>query len=347
MNYLDLLKQAWQITWRYRALWLFGFFLALCSGGSGGAGNFNPPTGGFDNGDFGGDLPNLPEIDPGLIVGLIVAGLCLFLVLFVLGIIIPIIARTALIGMVEQIQTTQVVTVKDGWRWGWSGRAWRLFLVSLIIGLPLFIITLFLLLLALSPLLLLLLEETVLMVIGIALTIFAIIMVILLLLIITAVIGPIQELAWRQAVLDQQGPIVSLRESVALIRRRLKDVVIIWLLMFGIGLGWGFVSLIVVLPVALIAAALVGGIPAGLVYLMTNSGLGAAIAGVPMGLLALILVSAAAQALYMVYQSTVWTLTYLNLRSTPEAVVEPPPASPPAEPPSPPSGLTEPQPEVE
>jgi hypothetical protein len=39
MNHIDLLKKAFYITWRYRPLWLFGFFLALCGGGR--SGNFN------------------------------------------------------------------------------------------------------------------------------------------------------------------------------------------------------------------------------------------------------------------------------------------------------------------
>jgi len=38
MDYLDILKRAWNITWRYKALWVLGFF-AAAAGGSGGGGN--------------------------------------------------------------------------------------------------------------------------------------------------------------------------------------------------------------------------------------------------------------------------------------------------------------------
>ena len=29
MHYTDLIKRAWQITWRYKVLWIFGILLAL------------------------------------------------------------------------------------------------------------------------------------------------------------------------------------------------------------------------------------------------------------------------------------------------------------------------------
>jgi hypothetical protein len=58
----------------------------------------------------------------------------------------------------------------------------------------------------------------------------------------------------------------------------------------------------------------IGGIPAGLVYLISESWIGAAITGAPLGLLALILVGSAASGFYLIFQSTVWTLTYLEIK---------------------------------
>jgi hypothetical protein len=216
--------------------------------------------------------------------------------------------------MVHHIKDTEAVTASDGWRFGWSSRAWRMFLLNLLIGIPATILTIGLILLAFSPLLLLLLDNTTATVLSIILTVFACIFVFILLIIVWVIIAPIQELAWRRIVLDQRGVMDGLREAVTLIRQRLKDVAVLWLLMFGVGLIWGIIALIVVLPVSLIAAALMGGIPAGLVYLISRSGWGAAIAGVPLALLALIVVSSAANGLYLIYQSAVWTLAYLELQ---------------------------------
>jgi hypothetical protein len=314
MSHTEILKQAFKITWRYRPLWIFGFLLALCGGGGGGGGggNFNIPSSG-EPGDFG-DLPNMPEIDPNIVIAIVVGLICLILLLTMIGVVVQYVTRTALIGMVRQIRETEAITARDGWRFGWSNRAWRIFLLSLLIGIPATILTIGLILLALSPLLLLMLEQTVATVLGIILTIFACIFVFILLIIVAVIIAPIQELAWRRIALDQRGVIDSLREAVDLIKRRFKDVLIMWLLMFGIAFGWGIIALIVVLPLSLIAAALIGGIPAGLVYLISNSGWGALIAGAPLALLTIIIISSAANGLYLIYQSAVWTLTYLELQ---------------------------------
>ncbi len=121
--------------------------------------------------------------------------------------------------------------------------------------------------------------------------------------------------ARRRTVLGSQGVIASLSDTFGLIKRNLKDIFIIWLLMVGIGFGWIFVALIVILPISLIAAVLFGGIPAALVYLISNSLLGAAIAGIPLALVAIILISSFGNGLYLVFRSSVWTLTYLEIDS--------------------------------
>ena len=315
MNHTQLLKQAFHITWRYRPLWLFGFLLALCSGGSGGNSNFNPPS---DSTGFEDILPNsgpMPEIDPGTVIGIIIAVFCLVLILALIGVVVSTVSRTALLGMVRQITRTEAVTVGDGFRFGWSKEAWRLFLVGLVIGIPVFIITLVLILLAMSPLLLLLINDSAGAIAGgVVLTIIAVLLMIVILMIIGAIVAPIQEISWRRAVLDGQGVIASVGDSFGIIRRNLKDVIIVVLLMMGVGLLWVFVFLLTVLPLSLLAAVVLGGLPAGLVYLISNSWLGAAVAGIPLAIIAMVLVISFGTGLFYVYQSTFWTLAYLELK---------------------------------
>jgi hypothetical protein len=332
MNHFDLLKRAFYITWRYKPLWLFGFILALCGGsGGGGGGNFNfPGSSGSRGDDFGGfgNLPNMPDIDPNTVIALVVGAIGLIVLLAVLAIVLQVVARTALIGMVRQIKETETITVVEGWRLGWSRGAWRIFLLNLLIDIPVAIFSLLLVVLALSPLLLLLTKETALMVTGIILAVLAVLFVLLILLLVSVIITPLRELAWRRTVLNNQGVINSLRDAFGLIKQRFKDVAVIWLLMIGIGFGWGIVALLVVLPVSLMAAVVVGGIPAGLVYLISRSGIGAMIAGVPLALLSLILVSSVATGFYLIYQSTVWTLTYLQVQEPEHPKEIPPPETP-------------------
>lgn len=321
MNHIDILKRAFQISWRYRALWIFGFLLALCGGGGGGGGggNFNFSGSGSDFEDFSGDLPSIPNIDPNVIIAIVVGVFCLIILLSILSVVVQVVTRAALIAMVRQISQTQAVTVAEGWRLGWSVRAWRLFLVGLVIGLPWTIFAIFLLLLAFSPLLLLLAENTALTIIAIIITVVAFLGVLLLLIVLGAGVTLLLDLARRRVVLDNAGVIASVGDTFGLIKRRLKDVIIIWLLMFGVGFAWTFVALIVVLPVSLIAAAIAGGIPALLVYFISESVIGAAIAGGPLALLVIILVSSVAGGFYLIFRSTVWTLTYLEIQEQGDA----------------------------
>lgn len=330
MDHLNLLKQAFKITWRYRPLWVFGFFLALCSGGGGGGGggNFNVSGRG---GDFGG-LPEIPSPDPKLIIALAVGVFCLIILLVIISAVVQAVARTALIGMVRHIDETETVTVKTGWQFGWSKRAWRVFLVGLVIGIPMAIVAVLLILLALSPLLLLMAGKTALTITAIILTVVAILFVILILFLISVVITPLLELSYRQTALTEQGVIDSLGDTFRLIKRRFKDVALVWLLLVGLSIAWGFVALVIVLPVSVIAGLIAGGIPAGLVYLISGSWLGAAVAGVPLGILVLMLVTGFITGLYLTYRSTVWTLTYLNLTKMGED--EPTPEEPPEPAPS-------------
>ena len=155
MNHIDLLKRAFKITWRYRALWVFGFFLALCGGGGGGGGgsNFNFSGNRSDFDGFG-NIPDVPPIDTSLIIALVIGLILFIIVLIVLSVIVQVVTRTALIGMVRQIVETEAVTITDGWHLGWSKEAWRLFLLGLVIGIPVAIVAIILILLAFSPLLL-------------------------------------------------------------------------------------------------------------------------------------------------------------------------------------------------
>ncbi len=317
MKHTDILKRAFQISWRYRALWLFGFLLALCSGGSGGSGNFRMPSGGGNSGNFnlpGGEKVPVPNVDPGTILAIVGVVICLVLLLAVVSVVVRTVARTALIGMVRQITQTEAVTIGDGWRFGWSNRAWRVFLVELVIGIPVAIVTIILLLLAFSPLLLLLYQDsTGSMVVAIMLTVIGVIFVALLLIVIGAIIAPVIELAWRGVTLTELAVGAGIRNAVQLIRQNFKDVLVIWLLLMGVGLLWVFISLIVVLPVSLLAALVLGGLPAALVYVVSNSWIGAAVAGVPLAIIALVLVNGVASAFYLTFQSAVWTLTFLEL----------------------------------
>ena len=56
-NFGEVLSRAWQITWKYKVLWIFGILAGCTNGGGGGSGGGNS---GFDSGPSDFDLP--PEL---------------------------------------------------------------------------------------------------------------------------------------------------------------------------------------------------------------------------------------------------------------------------------------------
>jgi hypothetical protein len=328
MDYIALLKRAFQITIKYRALWIFGFFLALCSA-SGGGGNGGGSSGGsqtFDNNGNGFDIPlesiPLPENLWLVIGGIVAAILCFILFLVVVGIIVRAVTRTALIGMVDQIEETETVTIRDGWRIGWSKRAWTVFLVSAIVHVPLIIIFAPLLLVALSPFALAFLENMGLLILGIVAGIGLLLLWILALIIVIIVAWPLLELGWRYAVLRKMGAIESLKASYTLIRENLKTVAIMVLLLIGVVIGWALVSFILTIIVVLLGL-LVGGVTGLIVFLITWKWWAALLVGVLPFLLVIILCLTFAQGVYLIFRSSVWTLTFRELTLTGQVSSEP------------------------
>ena len=134
MHYTDLIRRAWQITWRYKVLWIFGILLALTgSGGSSGGG-------GSSSGSGGGavpPMPGLPNFDPGLVFAFSALCCCLLLILVIALTILRYVARTALYRGVDQIEATGAApTWREGFRLGWSNRAFRLWLLDLVVWIP-------------------------------------------------------------------------------------------------------------------------------------------------------------------------------------------------------------------
>lgn len=296
MNHTAILRRAWEITRRYRALWVFGFVLALFSGG-GGAGGGQGAQYAMGGGQ---------RIDPALVVVIVGAVLLFVAFLVLLSIGLTYTSRGALIGMVREVEETSETSVRSGWRIGWS-RFLRLFAIDLVIGIPTAIAAIVLILLGLSPLLLLLAEERALTALAIVLTVVLMLVVIGVLIIAGIVLSVLGQLAQRQCVLESKGVWESIQDGYRMGRQNLRDVGMIWLLLLAIDIGVG----IVLGPIALVVfgAAAVPGI---FTYLATEAAAPTLVVSIPAVLLAVLIMSALA-AIHQVFGSAVWTLAYREL----------------------------------
>jgi hypothetical protein len=139
MNHSDLIKRAFRITWRYKVLWIFGILLALTSGGGSGSGwtyTFNDWNGRRSAVPPALNLDRLaPGFNPGLWASIAVACCCLLLIWVVVATILRYVARTALYRGVDQLEADGAAPKwRAAFRLGWNNRAFRLWLLDLIVG---------------------------------------------------------------------------------------------------------------------------------------------------------------------------------------------------------------------
>jgi len=323
MDHIKVLKRAFEITWRYRVLWVFGIILALTTGGGGGGGG----NGRFQYTFGGEELSGFP-MNTLITIGVGLA--CVIVILIIASVVARYVAETALLRMVDDHEETgEQRSVRQGFRLGWSRTALRLFLMNLLIGLPTAVVFILLFALALAPLLLWATESRVAGVIGTVATIGLVFLVILLLIIVATILSLLMHFFRRVCALEELGVIESIQHGYAFVRRHLKDVVIMWLIMVGLGLGWIFVMI----PVAillLVVAAILGGFPAllvgGLASLVFEGPVPqilAAAVGIPIFILVVAVPGLFLGGLKEVFKSSAWTLTYRELRALEGMEAEP------------------------
>jgi len=324
MNHIKILKRALNITVNYRALWIFGMLLALTSGsgsGNGGGGNSSSSSpNGDPNFNWQNPFGELPQFSPevtNMWIGIAIGLACLILVSIVVGTIVRYVSETALIRMVDEHENSgEQLTIRQGFRLGWSRMAWKMFLMDLLVGLG--FVTVFLLLLALAalPLLVWLTKNTPLQVIGTIVSAGSILLLVFAAIVAALAVTLIMIFARRACALENLDVRASLRRGYDMDKHRLGDLVMMGVMMFGIGLLWIIVTIPVILAVIIVAAlmaglpALLAGSIAGFFTEGATPWIVAAIVGAPIFLIAVIIPGALIGGWQQVFSSSAWTLTY-------------------------------------
>lgn len=343
-----VLKRSWNILWNYKTLWIFGFLLALTSGGGGGNGSsfqFGRSGGGrepgFDLGQGGPAMENLnrwlqqnvipllehPEQHIGTFIWI---GILLFVLVVLISLLAALIrypSETAVIRLVDEYeQTGAKMGFRQGWQLGWSRRAFRLWLIDLILSLP--VILFVLVVLGVSALFIKVLDAvsaSSLAILGISLL--CIVPLVLVFVGLMVFLGVLRNLIARAIALEGVGVGDSVRYGWALFTRNWKSIGVIWLAMVGIGILYGLVTIIasfVLIPayiVLAIPAAIVAAIP-GLIALAIASLFAtspltwiiAAVVALPFFFAIAFAPMIFLSGWYMLYNANVWTLTYRELR---------------------------------
>jgi hypothetical protein len=302
MEYARILKRAAHVTWKYRALWLFGFLLALFGGGAGGSygrgANWN-----MDRTDL-----NRPE----WVLGLVLLVVFAVLVMVVLVVVLNGVSRGALIGMVREIEESGTTSVRSGWKVGMS-RLFSMIGIDLLTGIPAAIVATLLLLLGAAPLLLMLVgrgspgDGEPLAVLAILFTILLELGVIALLIAGGVVLSLVVELAYRRCVLAGDGAARAIGTAWRTLRANLGRVGGMWLILLLLDLLAG--ALMIPLYLLLFGAA--GGLGM-VVYRSLESAAPAVLAGALVFIPGLVVVSFVS-GIYQAFRSAFWTLGYREL----------------------------------
>ena len=347
MRHSNILKRSWQILWAYRALWVFGFILALTtgSGGTGSSSNSNfrfqdnnqsTPTEGF-SGHFQEMFEGMGQqmqdyVDQGwtadLTRNVIVVAVVIIVIIFVLSVVFTFlryISETALIKMVDDYEESgEKRGIREGFRMGWSREAWRLFLIDLIVSLPLVIVFGAVIAGLVAIMVFGFTNGDTPGIIGGVAGIGMMFLVVLLIVLVGVVIQVLSRYFYRACVLDGNGVIDSIRVGFRLARDHFKDTGILALIMLGINIAWPIVMIPVFILVFIGSLVLGGGTAAavgGLSGVFASDPSKAAVvstifSGGLIFIIALSIPLAFFRGLKLTYQSSAWTLAYREVRVT-------------------------------
>lgn len=356
----NVLKRAWGILWNYRVLWIFALLLALSGGagggggGGGGGGSANMPAAGseiFEDGGgnevFGGQFEEWAKelefwaeknlapmfaseeqaIRSAIAITAIAIGIGLVISLLLALVRYP--SETAVMRMVDAHEDSgEKVRFKQGWKLGWNARAWRVFLVDLLIGAPAF--TFVMLLIGLIAWMVYRLVETAaiqlaapavagIIIVSLFLVVFAIFMVF---------VSFLRQHVARYAAIEGLGVGESFKRGWALFKSQFKHTFLLGLVLIGVGMAFGFAMILatfLLIPAyALLAVpgALVAAIPGALAYWLTSLSsaptlvavIVAAIVALPLFVIITFLPLSFLGGMFAVFTSNAWTLAFRQLK---------------------------------
>lgn len=373
MDPVKILKRAWYILWSYRALWVFGLILALAAGSASSHGSnnsnyrYNQSRGqnqqvtpqGMQEAfkEFQSEVhkffeQGIPQADisgRALTTFLWVIG-AFILVMMVIGIVVAIaryVSETAVIRMVDEYEASgNKMTVRQGFRIGWSRTAWRLFLINLIVNLPAIALVLVLLITGVGIYFAWVNGTANFAAFSTVATIVLAFISIFVVVILSIVLRLLRNFFWRVSVLEDIGVRESLRRGFAFVLENWKNVGLMWLVMIGLGIVWAVASIILIIvtiPVVIVTAViavLAVALPFLLFVGIFSTFLTSWLPWIAGALFVAPLFFTIAFSPWLllgswqsVYTSTVWTLTYREIKALPAIVVEPkvepivPPAS--------------------
>lgn len=352
------ISRAWNTIWQYKVLWIFGLLLAftggsvLGNGGGGGGGgsnyNFNKDQMGHMGGRewsasapawaqqfeqwFEQDLSPLFMPDR-LVTTIIWMVVIIFAVSLVIGLLLALVrypAETSVIRLVDVYETDGTKKkFKEGWRMGWNVRAFRIWVIDLIVGTPAFVIVAGLS--AAVAVMVVHMTKTgelgqipgmvgLIVLAGFLLLVLAIAMIF---------VGLWRQFIVRAIAIEGAGIGEGFKRGWEMLAHNFKNAFLTWLVMLGMNIAAGIALVIVTLvlipvfAVMLIPGALVSAIPGAIAYGISSLFAAGPLVWLITGFVVMTFLFTVAfsplslvTGIYTVFSSSIWTQTYREMKSS-------------------------------
>lgn len=362
-NIGNILKRAWQILWSYKLLWVFALLLAISgaagTGGGGGGGGSSSYSTALRNEDKiqqsihnpqwvqeledWADLNITPlfateELAIKTIIWFVVIIVVLSLLFSLVMALIRYPSETAVMRMVDTHEQSGLkYRFKEAWKLGWNRRAWRMFLVDLLIGTPAFTFVI-LLLAALAWIVFSSVNELTAL-LNPALIIGIIVFFILMMgfSLFMWMVSLLRQYVVRFSALENYGVWESFRRGWEMFKANFKNTFLMGLVLFGVGmifgmaLIFGFFLLIPAYAILTIPGAIIAAIPGGIAYGITSlfspgvlSWIIGAVFAVPFFFLIVFSPLSMLGGMFAVFNSNIWTLMFRQMKGS----MTPPPLVP-------------------
>src|SRR5215216_979957 len=311
-NFGEVLSRAWQIIWKHKVLWIFGI-LASCSQGGG---RFNSGSNSGGNGGAGNGPTNLPpqlerffEMIAQNATAFIAIAVAILCILWIVGIFLGTIGRIGLIRGVWQVETG-IENLIFGQLFSESTPYfWRIFGLSLIVGLPILILV--------GALVAALIVFGISMSQGNDASVFGFVGVlplfigcICLLIPVGFVISMIVRQAERVIALEGSPVLPSISRGWDIFRANLGPILVMAIILAVIGFA---VGLIIAIPVLIVV------VPAAIAFAAGNADNWNPLIFAGICLCLYIPVSLLLNGILISYTESAWTLTYMRLTRKPDS----------------------------
>ncbi|MGH3088543.1 MAG: DUF7544 domain-containing protein [Rubrobacteraceae bacterium] len=303
MNYGDLIRDAFWISWRNKFLWFFGFFVA------GGAGNISSNVSNVPP-----DAVSVPAWIEDNLVAVIATAVVLAALITLVLIAMWLISAGSLAESVAAIDRGEERRFGAAFRAGLSN-VWRVLLLVILLFLIGFGLAIAVVVLTATPIILtfVITESAARIAVGVIFGVLGF----LLLISVFIPYGIIGAFSLRALVVDRTGIFGGIRAGYRLFRGNIGRSLLVWLINLGLAIGVGIATLIITLLLGLVLF-----LPAILLWVAEVSTAAIIVAGVFGGLLLLpilVLLSGAAGTFFHAY----WTLAYLRLTNRNAPTSEP------------------------